>query len=73
MKENRSNWVKKDQLDTPLCEIFEDVRTTGTVRHYVTTAERILGLKPKRLDRMRYVEMNRYIDSLDEKIKAAAE
>lgn len=68
MKEDRSAWVTKEQLDTPLCDIFPGTKTNGTARIYVLASEAILGLKPANLESMSYVKMNRYIDSLDRKI-----
>ncbi|MGG3235389.1 hypothetical protein ABEP17_18310 [Priestia flexa] len=65
MKEDRSMWVTKKQLDTPLCDIFPGTKTEGTARFYVRMCEVILELRPKNLEKMSYVEMNRYIDSFD--------
>ncbi|MGG3233232.1 hypothetical protein ABEP17_06920 [Priestia flexa] len=68
MKEDRSMWVTKKQLDTPLCDIFPGTKTEGTARIYVLACEAILGLKPANLEGMSYVAMNRYIDSLDSRM-----
>lgn len=70
MKENRSHWITKEQLDTPLCDIFTDTKTNGTARLYVGISEQILGLEPANLESMTYKEMNRYIDSLDGRIES---
>jgi len=69
MKEDRSHWITKEQLDTPLCDIFEGTKTNGTVRIYVGISETLLGLEPANLEVMTYEEMNRYIDSLDKRIE----
>jgi|GEM_PF-1619766 len=73
MSEDRSLWVTKEQLDTPLCDIFSGTKTNGTARIYVSTAEALLGLKPVVLEEMSYEEMNRYIDCLDLRIAKLAE
>ncbi|MBZ9536816.1 hypothetical protein KGR20_21895 [Cytobacillus oceanisediminis] len=64
MSEDRSLWVTKEQLDTPLCDIFPGTKTNGTARIYVRSCEAILGLPPKKLEKMSYEYMNRYIDLL---------
>jgi hypothetical protein len=69
MPENRTNWVTKEQLDIPLCNIFKGTKTNGTARIFVRTSEIILGVKHANLEGMSYEEMNRYIDSLDRQIE----
>lgn len=69
MGEKKSHWVTKEQLDTPLCDIFKGTQTKGTARAYVRMSEIYLGLKPTHLDGMEFEEMNNYIDSLDERIE----
>lgn len=69
MEEDRSTWVTKEQLDTPLCDIFKGVKTNGTARLYVEVSEDILGLERANLESMSYEAMNRYIDSLDARIE----
>lgn len=73
MSEDRSLWVTKEQLDTPLCDIFPGTKTNGTARIYVSTSEALLGLKPVVLEEMSYEEMNRYIDCLDLRIAKLTE
>lgn len=72
MSEDRSTWVTREQLDTPLCDIFPGTRTNGTARIYVRTSEILLKLKPANLEDMTYVDMNRYIDSLDRQMAKLA-
>ncbi|WP_110113246.1 hypothetical protein [Bacillus sp. CGMCC 1.16541] len=72
MIQDRSNWVTKEQLDTPLRDIFQGVKTNGTARIYVASCEVILGIEPSNLEAMSYEEMNKYIDSLDRRMAALA-
>jgi len=64
----KETWVNKEQLDIPLCEIFDGVKTDGTVREYVRIAETILRLPHLVLESLSYTEMNRYIDRLSEQM-----
>ena len=57
--------ITKEQLDTPLCDIFGDTKTNGTARIFVISSEKEFGLESKDLENMKYEEMNKYIESLD--------
>ena len=70
MKEDRSHWITKEQLDIPLCDIFAGTKTNGTARLYVGISETLLGLEQANLEDMTYEEMNRYIDFLDSRIES---
>lgn len=61
-------WILKKQLDTPLCNVFSGTKTNGTARQWVVITEFVLGMEPANLDVMSYEELNKYIDSLDEKL-----
>lgn len=65
---NNDTWILKEQLDTPLNEVFPGTKTNGTARLWVIITEFALGIVPANLDEMSYEELNRYIDSLDEKV-----
>lgn len=62
-------WVKPHQLDVPLCDLFPGTQTRNTARQYILIAEKTLNLKPKDVDRMGYIKLNKYIDSLERKIE----
>lgn len=62
--ESREGWVTKEQLDTPLCDIFEGTKTNRTVREYVIMCEGFLEKEHVILESMPYERMNRYIDYL---------
>lgn len=64
----KKHWVKKEYLDTPLCEVFSDTKTTGTARQWVAITEFVLGVRPCNLDNMNFIEMNEYMDSLDNQL-----
>lgn len=64
----KKHWVKKEDLDTPLCEVFSDTKTTGTARQWVAITEFVLGVSPCDLDKMNFNEMNEYMDSLDKQL-----
>lgn len=67
---SRDTWVTKEQLDTPLCDVFPGkVKTNGTVRTWVLIAESFLGLDNADLESMEYEKMNKYIDSLDDELQ----
>ena len=72
MKTDRSHWVKKDQIDTPLCNVFANTITNGTARQYAKFCERILDKKHRDLDTMGYVAMNKYLDKLSAAMDALA-
>ena len=61
-------WILKEQLDTPLCDVFPGTKTNGTARQWVVITEFVLGIERANLDEMSYEELNKYMDSLDEKI-----
>lgn len=61
-------WILKEQLDTPLCDVFPGTKTNGTARQWVVITEFVLGIEPTNLEVMSYEELNKYIDSLDEKM-----
>jgi len=66
----KDTWILKEQLDTPLCDVFPGTITNGTVRQWVVITEFVLGIAPANLDVMSYEELNKYVDSLDEKLKS---
>ena len=68
LKQDRSHWVTHEQLDTPLCKIFPNTKTTGTARLYVNMACLTLGQKPQDLSKLSYVELNQYMDELEHKV-----
>lgn len=68
--QNKEHWITQEQLDTPLCNIFPNVKTRGTARIYVTMACLTLGQKPKDLSKLSYTELNEYMDELEQKIDA---
>lgn len=61
-------WILKEQLDTPLCDVFPGTKTNGTVRQWVVITEFVLDIAPANLDAMSYEKLNKYIDSLDKKL-----
>ncbi len=66
--EIKKHWVKKEDLDTPLCEVFPDTKTNGTARQWVAITEFVLGVSPCNLDKMNLIEINKYMDSLDKQL-----
>ena len=63
---SKSNWVTHKQLDTPLCDIFSDVEAPITARQFIEWSEFFLNLPSVDLTRLSYVELNRYIERLDD-------
>ena len=61
-------WILKEQLDTPLNKVFPGTKTNGTARQWVVITEFVLSIKPANLDVMSYERLNKYTDSLDEKL-----
>lgn len=62
---NENQWVTVDQLDVPLCDIFENVQTNGTARVFIRMSEMLFGLPMRDLESMSYEELNLYIEELD--------
>lgn len=60
--------VRHEELDTPLCEVFSDAKAKGTARQWVKITEFVLGVRPCDLDKMKYKEMNEYMDSLEKQL-----
>lgn len=63
--QDRSHWVTHEQLDTPLCDIFDGTKTTRTARQYIQNACFILRQQPLNLSKLSYEELNLYMDLLD--------
>ena len=69
---DKSHWIKREQLDRPLNKIFEGVATDMTPREWAIESERLLGRDIPDLDSFDYVALNEYLDSLGEVLEKAA-
>ncbi|AXF54610.1 hypothetical protein [Salicibibacter kimchii] len=65
---NKDTWIKPKDLDTPLNEVFPEVMTRSTVRDFVRRTEKVLKVSPKNIEKMGYIELNSYVDKLDNKL-----
>jgi hypothetical protein len=70
---NEKQWVRVDQLDIPLCDIFGNVQTNGTARTFIRLNEMLFGLPMQDLESMSYEELNLYIEELDTNMELVRE
>lgn len=57
--------IRKDQLDTRICDHLPQSTNTETYREYILACERDFGLKPQNLEKMTAKEINNYLNWLD--------
>lgn len=62
---DKKHWIKKEQLDTPLCDIFEDTETSETARKFIIESEKHFGMEHDDLESMSNEKLNEYIEFLD--------